>query len=197
LLKIAFHACPPADNIHSPSGHTSLSTLVYGALTLVSATAWPGLHRVLVIAGGAGLILAIRGFTSVARRPQRGRSRPGVGHRRRFSGNVQSAISTSPDYEEVAAASRCRRISLSTPRPRVARRTIPSPDYRVPPGPLRLIQIRQVLSARSARIRIGGACLAYDEAEKRLSRLANRARASRSASTQTPATSPKFLLLRA
>jgi membrane-associated phospholipid phosphatase len=59
LSKIAFHACPPADNIHSPSGHTSLSTLVYGALTLVSATAWPGLHRVLVIAGGAGLILAI------------------------------------------------------------------------------------------------------------------------------------------
>jgi membrane-associated phospholipid phosphatase len=59
LLKIAFHACPPADNMHSPSGHTSLSTLVYGALTLVSATAWPGLQRVLVIAGGAGLILAI------------------------------------------------------------------------------------------------------------------------------------------
>jgi membrane-associated phospholipid phosphatase len=59
LLKIAFHACPPADNIRSPSGHTSLSTLVYGALTLVSATAWPRLRRVLVIAGGAGLILAI------------------------------------------------------------------------------------------------------------------------------------------
>jgi membrane-associated phospholipid phosphatase len=59
LLKIAFHACPPADNMHSPSGHTSLSTLVYGALTLVSATAWPGPHRVFVIAGGAGLILAI------------------------------------------------------------------------------------------------------------------------------------------
>jgi membrane-associated phospholipid phosphatase len=59
LLKITFHACPPADNIHSPSGHTSLSTLVYGALILVSATAWPRLRRVLVIAGGAGLILAI------------------------------------------------------------------------------------------------------------------------------------------
>jgi membrane-associated phospholipid phosphatase len=59
LLKIAFHACPPADNMHSPSGHTSFSTLVYGALTLVSATAWPGLHRVLVIVGGVGLILAI------------------------------------------------------------------------------------------------------------------------------------------
>jgi hypothetical protein len=25
LLKIAFHACPPADNIHSPSGHTSFT----------------------------------------------------------------------------------------------------------------------------------------------------------------------------
>jgi membrane-associated phospholipid phosphatase len=59
VLKIGFHACPLADNMHSPSGHTSLSTLVYGALTLVSATAWPGLHRVLVIASGVGLILAI------------------------------------------------------------------------------------------------------------------------------------------
>jgi membrane-associated phospholipid phosphatase len=56
---LAFHACPPADNIHSPSGHTSLGTLVYGALTLVSATAWPGLRRVLVIISGAGLIFAI------------------------------------------------------------------------------------------------------------------------------------------
>jgi membrane-associated phospholipid phosphatase len=59
LLKIAFYGCPPAGNIHSPSGHTSLSTLVYGALTLLAASAWRGPHRALVIGGGAGLILGI------------------------------------------------------------------------------------------------------------------------------------------
>jgi membrane-associated phospholipid phosphatase len=60
LLKIVFYGCPPAGDMHSPSGHTGLSTLVYGALTLVTATAWSGSsYRVLVIAGGGGLILAI------------------------------------------------------------------------------------------------------------------------------------------
>jgi membrane-associated phospholipid phosphatase len=59
LLKILFYGCPPAGDMHSPSGHTSLSTLVYGALTLAAATAAPGLRRLLVIGGGAGLILAI------------------------------------------------------------------------------------------------------------------------------------------
>jgi hypothetical protein len=33
--------------------------LIYGALTLVAATAWPGPRRLLVIGGGSGLILAI------------------------------------------------------------------------------------------------------------------------------------------
>lgn len=59
LSKIAFYACPPAGDMHSPSGHTSLSTLVYGALTLVAATAWPGRRRVLVIGAGTGVILVI------------------------------------------------------------------------------------------------------------------------------------------
>ena len=58
-LKIVFYGCPPATDIHSPSGHTSLSTLVYGALTFVTAIAWSGSRRVLVIGSGAGLILAI------------------------------------------------------------------------------------------------------------------------------------------
>jgi len=58
-LKIVFYGCPPAADIHSPSGHTSLSTLVYGALTFVTAIAWSGSRRVLVIGSGAGLILAI------------------------------------------------------------------------------------------------------------------------------------------
>jgi membrane-associated phospholipid phosphatase len=60
LLKVAFYGCPPAGLIYSPSGHTSLSTLVYGALTLVTATAGPGLRRrLLAICVGAGLIFAI------------------------------------------------------------------------------------------------------------------------------------------
>jgi membrane-associated phospholipid phosphatase len=59
LLKVFFYGCPPAGDIHSPSGHTSFSTLIYGALTLAAAAPKPGLRRLLVIAGGAGLILAI------------------------------------------------------------------------------------------------------------------------------------------
>jgi membrane-associated phospholipid phosphatase len=59
LLKIAFYACPPADDMHSPSGHAGLSILVYGAITLVAAIAWPGARRVLVIGGCTALILAI------------------------------------------------------------------------------------------------------------------------------------------
>ena len=54
LLKIAFYACPPADDMHSPSGHTGLSTLVYGAITLAAAIAWPGVPRVLVTGGCEG-----------------------------------------------------------------------------------------------------------------------------------------------
>jgi membrane-associated phospholipid phosphatase len=59
LLKIVFYGCPPAGDMHSPSGHANLSTLVYGALALTVAAAWPGLRRLIVISVGAGLILAI------------------------------------------------------------------------------------------------------------------------------------------
>ena len=45
--------------MHSPSGHTSLSTLIYGAITFVAATAWPVMRSALVVCGGTGLILAI------------------------------------------------------------------------------------------------------------------------------------------
>src|SRR5215471_18262782 len=58
-LKIVFYGCPPAGDMHSPSGHASLSTLVYGVLTLTAAAAWSGFRRVIVIGVGAGLILAI------------------------------------------------------------------------------------------------------------------------------------------
>jgi membrane-associated phospholipid phosphatase len=59
LLKIFFYAWPLASDIHNPSGHTSLSTLTYGTLTLAAAGSISGARRLLVIAGGAALILAI------------------------------------------------------------------------------------------------------------------------------------------
>ena len=139
LLKITFQSCPFADNIHSPGGHTSLSTLWRSNIgvrdCLAAAASRPGDRR------RRRDDFDDRDFTSVAQHPQRDRSRPGVGHRHSFAGNVQSAISTRPDYEDLAAASRCRRIGLGTPRPRIARRTLPSPDYRLSSGPLRLIPI--------------------------------------------------------
>jgi membrane-associated phospholipid phosphatase len=59
VLKVSFYGCPPAADLHSPSGHTSLSTLVYGAMALVTATESAGWPRLAIVGGGAGLILAI------------------------------------------------------------------------------------------------------------------------------------------
>jgi hypothetical protein len=59
VLKVSFYGCPPASNLHSPSGHTSFSTLVYGAMTLVTVTESRGLPRMITIGAGGGFILAI------------------------------------------------------------------------------------------------------------------------------------------
>ncbi len=59
LLKIYFFACPPTPELRSPSGHTSLSTLVYGALTLVVALEARAWRKVAVVGAGASLILTI------------------------------------------------------------------------------------------------------------------------------------------
>jgi membrane-associated phospholipid phosphatase len=59
ILKILFYGCPPSSDLHSPSGHTSFSTLVYGAMALVTATGTARLRRAITIAGGAAFILAI------------------------------------------------------------------------------------------------------------------------------------------
>jgi len=59
FLKLSFYGCPPTPDLHSPSGHTSLSTLVYGAMTLVCAAESGGLPRIAAIGGGASFILAI------------------------------------------------------------------------------------------------------------------------------------------
>jgi membrane-associated phospholipid phosphatase len=59
LLKIFFHGCPPAPYMHSPSGHTAFSVLVYGALVLAISMQSGSLRRLLAIGIGAGLILTI------------------------------------------------------------------------------------------------------------------------------------------
>lgn len=59
ILKIYFFVCPPGADMHSPSGHTSLSTLVYGALTLATAASFAGWRRVVVAIVGAVFIVGI------------------------------------------------------------------------------------------------------------------------------------------
>jgi hypothetical protein len=90
LLKIVFYRCPPAGDMRSPGGHTSLSTLVYGGLTLAAATGRPGLGRVSVIGAGGRADCGNCGFTSAARRSQPGRGWLGVSHRYDFFDSVQS-----------------------------------------------------------------------------------------------------------
>lgn len=59
ILKIYFFVCPPLNDLHSPSGHTSLSTLVYGTITIAIAAASVGWQRYAAIAAGAIFISGI------------------------------------------------------------------------------------------------------------------------------------------
>jgi membrane-associated phospholipid phosphatase len=61
LLKILLYVCSPVPGLVSPSGHTSLSILIYGALALIIAAERRGWQRVTVLAAGAGLIVGITG----------------------------------------------------------------------------------------------------------------------------------------
>jgi membrane-associated phospholipid phosphatase len=61
LLKIFLYADPPASDLVSPSGHSSLSVLVYGTVTLVIATEWKGWGRLVVLGIGFGLVAGIAG----------------------------------------------------------------------------------------------------------------------------------------
>jgi membrane-associated phospholipid phosphatase len=58
-LKIYFYVCPPFSDIHSPSGHSSLSVLVYGTLTLAVAVEVTGWGRKIAAIAGALFILSI------------------------------------------------------------------------------------------------------------------------------------------
>jgi membrane-associated phospholipid phosphatase len=59
LLKVYFFACPPMTDLHSPSGHKSLGTLVYGALFMYVAAETQRWQRRIVTAIGALFILSI------------------------------------------------------------------------------------------------------------------------------------------
>ena len=59
ILKIYFFACPPLSDLHSPSGHTSLSTLVYGTLTLAIAANLKDWRRWLVVIAGTMFVVSI------------------------------------------------------------------------------------------------------------------------------------------
>lgn len=59
VLKMYFYVCPLSTDLHSPSGHTSLSTLVYGALTLTVAAEVEGWQRGLAVAAGAIFVASI------------------------------------------------------------------------------------------------------------------------------------------
>lgn len=61
LLKIYLYACPPQPNLVSPSGHTSLSVLIYGAIALVIAAEQRGWSRAVIFFSGTGLIVVIAG----------------------------------------------------------------------------------------------------------------------------------------
>lgn len=57
ILKVYLYVCPLAEDFHNPSGHTSLSTLVYGALTLLVVRSVSGWRRYFVaLLGGAAVI---------------------------------------------------------------------------------------------------------------------------------------------
>jgi hypothetical protein len=72
LLKIYLYACPPAPDLVSPSGHSSLSVLIYGAIALVIAAQHSGWLRAVILVAGASPIVAIlpdpaSGSTRIAR----------------------------------------------------------------------------------------------------------------------------------
>jgi membrane-associated phospholipid phosphatase len=59
FLKVFFYACPPVADLRSPSGHTSLSALVYGTLTAAVVFEARGWQRQLAAIAGGLFVLAI------------------------------------------------------------------------------------------------------------------------------------------
>jgi len=60
ILKIAIDACTaPVTGLNSPSGHTGMSTLVYGGLALVISAETTSWRRVVSSAAGVAIIAAV------------------------------------------------------------------------------------------------------------------------------------------
>ena len=59
VSKVSFWGCTPISDLRSPSGHTSLSTLVYGATALITAVEGGAWRPRIAVAGSIALILAI------------------------------------------------------------------------------------------------------------------------------------------
>jgi membrane-associated phospholipid phosphatase len=59
ILKIYFFACPPLSDLHSPSGHTSFSILIYGSLIVAVASDVAGWRRIVAIGSGAAFVIGI------------------------------------------------------------------------------------------------------------------------------------------
>src|SRR5579871_1733888 len=59
LSKIVFYACPPIENLVSPSGHTSMSLVVYGGLGAICASQTGARWRAIPVAAVVGLVATI------------------------------------------------------------------------------------------------------------------------------------------
>jgi len=61
FLKVYLYICPPASDLVSPSGHSSFSVLIYGAIAVIIAAEQRGWLRALILVSGAILFLGIAG----------------------------------------------------------------------------------------------------------------------------------------
>lgn len=59
ILKIYFYVCPVAVELSNPSGHTSLSTLVYGALIVIVLRSVAGSRRYVIALFGIAVVFSI------------------------------------------------------------------------------------------------------------------------------------------
>lgn len=59
LLKVYLYPCPQGSELRNPSGHVSLSVLVYGAIATVLSRQVDGWQRVAVVCGTAVGVMAI------------------------------------------------------------------------------------------------------------------------------------------
>ena len=59
VSKVYLYVCPPLPDLRSPSGGASLSTLTYGALTIIAGSAVKQRYTLIVAIAGGAMIAAI------------------------------------------------------------------------------------------------------------------------------------------